>query len=94
MPNREIDILACEIDVLVVADTRRSMSGWASANRPSRFTSHLAAKSGEVLTVKTPDFAAATAFRADRDPIQRIADHGKIFAASFGNYQSLAFAIE
>ena len=31
------------------------MSGWASANRPSRCTSHLAAKSGDVLTVRTPE---------------------------------------
>jgi len=29
------------------------MSGSASANRPSRQTSHLAAKSGDVLTVRT-----------------------------------------
>ena len=39
----------------VVADTRKSIPGWASANRSSRCTSHLAAKSGEVLTVKTPE---------------------------------------
>ena len=31
--------------------TLRSISGWASAKRPSRWTSHFAAKFGEVLTV-------------------------------------------
>src|SRR5262249_38222048 len=30
--------------------------GGSSANRPRRLTSHLAAKSGDVLTVMTPEF--------------------------------------
>src|SRR6516225_7337537 len=38
-----------------LAATRRSISGWLSANRPSRPTSHFAAKSGETLTVSTPE---------------------------------------
>jgi hypothetical protein len=32
------------------------MPGWTSANRPSRYTSHSGAKSGDVLTVRTPEF--------------------------------------
>ena len=35
----------------MVAETRRSISGCISENRPNLCTSHFAAKSGEVLTV-------------------------------------------
>ena len=71
------------------------MSGWASANRPSRCTSHLAAKSGDVLTVRTPErLPLHKTLGADRDPIQRIADHREIFAAGLGDHESLALAIE
>jgi len=38
----------------VAAETRKSASGCFSAKRLSRFTSHFAAKSGDVLTVRTP----------------------------------------
>jgi hypothetical protein len=31
------------------------MFGSSSAKRPKRFTNHLAAKSGDVLTVSTPE---------------------------------------
>ena len=43
-----------------VAEIRRSISGCFSAKRPSRCTSHLAAKSGEVLTVRTPELCRCT----------------------------------
>jgi hypothetical protein len=58
MSNGKVDLLPREIDV-VHADTRRSISGWASAKRPSRCTSHLAAKSGDVLTVPVPTMASS-----------------------------------
>ena len=38
--------------------------------------------------------ALREAFGAHRDPIQRIADHRKIFVASFGHHQPLALATE
>ena len=58
-------------------------------------TSHLAAKSGDVLTVRTPAlWRCIRRSVPDRDPVQRIADHGQIVAAGFGHDQPLALAIE
>jgi hypothetical protein len=51
--NGKIDVLAREVDVLQGrADPQ--IAGWVSAKRPSRWTSHFAAKFGEVLTVSAP----------------------------------------
>ena len=71
------------------------MPGCASANRPRRLTSHLAAKSGDVLTVRTPELwrwirrSVPTAMRsnASRRTIE-------IVATGFGDDQPLALAIE
>ena len=71
------------------------MLGCASANRPRRLTSHLAAKSGDVLTVS--DAGALTldqTLGADRDPVECIAQNDEIFATGLGDDEPLALAIE
>jgi len=58
------------------------MPGWASANRPSRYTSHLAAKSGDVLTVRTPEFCRLQyALGAGGDSVECVTYDVEIFAA-------------
>ena len=71
------------------------MSGCVSANRPSRFTNHLAAKSGDVLTVSAPASGLMpNALRAESDPIECVAHHLKIGAAGPRDGQPLPFAVE
>ena len=71
------------------------MSGCASAKWPSRCTSHLAAKSGEVETVK---YAGVLPLQqplgADGNAVERVAHDGEIVAARLGDDQALALAIE
>jgi len=71
------------------------MSGRASASRRADARSHFAAKSGDVLTVSTPEaWRLRQTLRAHCNAIQRIADHGKIFATRLGHRQALVLANE
>src|SRR5262252_8082732 len=75
--------------------TLRSISGWASAKRPSLWTSHFAAKLGEVLTVSAPAaLALQQSLGSVADAVERIAHHHEIGAASLGDHQALPFAVE
>src|SRR5262249_55232123 len=56
----EIDILAREIDVMHGRGNPQVNRRMRLANRPRRCTSHLAAKSGEVLTVSMPELCRCT----------------------------------
>ena len=78
-----------------MADTRRSRPPCVSAKRPSRLTSHLAAKSGELLNGN--DAGALTldgTLRADGNAIKGIAQNAEILPSRFGDDQPLALAIE
>ena len=60
-----------------------------------RCTNHLAAKSGDVLTVRAPEFLAlCEVLRSERNPVQRVAYNGKIFATGLRDHQALTLAIE
>src|SRR5262245_40139716 len=74
--------------------TLRSISGWASAKRPRRWTSHFAAKFGEVLTVSAPPLWLQQPLRAVGDAIERIAHDREIGAAALGDDEPLVLAIE
>src|SRR3982074_871783 len=77
--------------------TLRSISGWTSAKLPSRWTSHFAAKFGDVLTVSTPPppaWRCRQPLCAGSDAVKSVAHDDKIGAASFGNDEALPFAIE
>jgi hypothetical protein len=52
--NGKVNVLACEVDVMHRGADPKIDLGMASAKRPSRWTSHFAAKLGEVLTVSAP----------------------------------------
>ena len=61
------------------APRRRSIPGCASANRPRRCTSHLAAKFGEVVTVRIPTFAPLQQpLGPGREPVERVSHHFEI----------------
>ena len=96
MSDRDVDIVAREVDMV---RRRRNpqihVRDDFSANRPSRLTSHFAAKSGDVLTVENAALLTLQQpFGADGDPVQCIADHGQVIASSFGEDQPLPFAME
>jgi hypothetical protein len=56
---------------------RRSMLGWASAKRPRRCTSHLAAKFGDVVTVRTPALCRCAPRLGDDEPLALTVEEGK-----------------
>ena len=78
-----------------VADTRRSMLGWSSANRPRRLTSHLAAKSGRRADRQDAGtLPLQQALGADRNAIEGIAQDDQILPARVRDDKALALAIE
>ena len=71
------------------------MLGCSSAKRPRRLTSHLAAKSGDVLTrERAGALALEKAFGAERNAVEGVAQGGEVLAASLGDDESLPLAIE
>ena len=72
-----------------------SISGYASANRPSRLTSHLAAKSGHVLTVIVPErcrCSSRSVPSSSRSNTSRTT--GEIAAPGLGDDQTIVLALE
>ena len=93
--NRQIDILARKIDVLQRAETRRSMAGCCSANRPSRCTSHLLAKLGDVLTVSVTGIVPLQQiFGSQRQPIEGVAHDHEIGLPGRRDDEAAVLAVE
>ena len=95
MPNRKVHFLACEVDLLDRCGHAEVDVGMGFGKPAEAIHQPFGGKvrrsadrqhSGGLALDKT--------FRSDGNPVQRIADHGKIFAARFGDHQPLALAIE
>jgi hypothetical protein len=52
-------------------------------------TSHFAAKSGETLTVRSPALPPQQALGAERDLVERLADHREILASGRGDHEPI-----
>ena len=58
--NRKINVLACEVDVMVRCGNPEINLRMGLCEPTERLTSHLAAKSGDMLTVRTLDLRCRT----------------------------------
>jgi hypothetical protein len=71
------------------------MLGCSSANRPRRLTSHFAAKSGDVLTVRAPGtLALEQSLGAERDAVEGIPQDGEVLTPGLCDDKALALAVE
>ena len=95
MPYRDIDILACEVSVVrrrgdTQIDVGVSLDELAQPDHQPFGSEVRRSAYGENTTA----LPLQELLGPERDPIQRIADDGEIFAASPGEDQSLPLAIE
>jgi hypothetical protein len=71
------------------------MLGCSSAKRPRRLTSHLAAKSGDVLTVSAPEVWRCSSRWIPRgNAVEGVAQGSEVLATGLGDNETLALAIE
>ena len=95
MADGDIDVLARKVHAMVRSRDPKVDVGKLSANRPSRLTGHMAAKSGDVLMVRIPEFWRLTTRSVpERDPVERVAHHREIVAPRLGQRQPLALPRE
>ena len=95
MPNRKIDILAREVDVMDRCGHAQIDVGMGFGKPAEPMHEPFGGKIRRCADRQhSGGLALDKTLGADRNPIQRIADHRKIFAAGLGHHQPLALAIE
>jgi hypothetical protein len=95
MSHRKIDFLACKVDVMHRGGHPEVDVGMSLGKPAEPVHQPFGGKIGRGADRQnTGALALYKPLGPHRNPIQRVADHSKIFAAGLGNHQPLALAIE
>ena len=95
VPHRQIDLLACKVDMMHGGGNPQVDVGMRLGKPPQPMHQPLGGKvRGGADRQGARALALDQALGSDRDPVERVADDDQIVATRFGDHQPLALAIE